>query len=217
MLTTRRTMFTLAAGAGAMLAGCSGAAGGAHADGEDASDMALGDTHAPLHLIEYASITCPHCREFHDRNWAKLKAAYIDPGKVRFVFREFPTNPEELAVAGFQVARCGGRTPAQYFTMLDVLFDQQIPLFDAYGQGAVKDKLLAIAKSSGLSEQQFNACIADPDGVKRIQDTVQKGETVFKVTGTPTFILNGEKLDPKYGDYAELSKLLDSKLAKKGA
>src|SRR5262245_20812558 len=108
MLATRRHMLAIACAFPA-LAACQNKGGGAA--GEAAGDMAIGDPKAPVQLIEYASVTCPHCREFHDRTWAKLKANYIDTGKVRFIFREFPTAPEELAVAGFQVARCGNRTP----------------------------------------------------------------------------------------------------------
>jgi protein-disulfide isomerase len=210
MPTPRRNIF-LALIALAALAACGGkSAPAAGAAGE----MALGKADAPVTLIEYASVTCSHCREFHEKVWPGLKANYIDSGKIRFVFREFPTAPPEVAVAGFQVARCNAPTPEQYFQRLDVLFDQQEQVFAALQQGRVRDQLLTIAKSAGLTEDQFNACVADAAGVKRIQDTVAKGESDFKIEGTPTLILNNEKLTaPESYSYEGLSKMIDAKLA----
>jgi protein-disulfide isomerase len=216
MFATRRRL-VLTAAAGALLAACQPSGGGkVSAAGEDPSDMAIGDPNAPVKIIEYASVTCPHCREFHETVWPSLKANYIDTGKVRLIFREFPTNPAELAVAGFQVARCGGKGPEQYFTMLDALFDQQIAIFQAFEQGAAKDKLLAIAKSAGISDDQFAKCVGDPEGVKRIDETVQNAQTRFKVDGTPTLIVNAEKLTAAQTfDYATLAKLIDAKIGGK--
>jgi protein-disulfide isomerase len=175
--------------------------------------MAIGDPKAKVQLIEYASVTCSHCREFHEKVWPALKANYIDQGKVRFVFREFPTNPVEIAVAGFQVARCAADAPEKYFSVLDVLFDQQNAVFDALERGGARDVLLNIAKSAGVSEDKFNACITDPAGVKRVQATVDRGEKLYKVQGTPTLILNGQKLeDPSAYTYDGLAKLIDAKL-----
>src|SRR5262249_50923061 len=92
------------------LSACNGSGGSA---ASSASDMTIGSASAPAKLIEYASVTCPHCREFHATVWDQLKTNYIDTGKVQFTFREFPTPPPQVAVAGFQIARCGGATPEQ--------------------------------------------------------------------------------------------------------
>ncbi len=208
----RRTLLG-GASAAALLAGCGG--GGATAAGDDPGDMTIGDPAAPVKLIEYASATCPHCAEFHKLIWPQLKANYIDTGKVRFTFREFPTSPEELAVAAFQTARCGNASPDKYFSRLGVIFDQQVPMFEAYGKGQGREYLLAFAQSSGLSEDQFSKCVSDPDGIKRIDAIVQKGIKEFKVSGTPTLVLNGQTLSQEYLSYPALSKLIDEKIAGK--
>ncbi|MBS0385451.1 MAG: thioredoxin domain-containing protein, partial [Proteobacteria bacterium] len=136
------------------LAACSGgnSAGGGNAPGPD--DMVLGSPSARATLIEYASATCPHCAHFHETVWDQLKTNYIDTGKLRFIFREFPTPPEAVAVAGFQLARCGGATPEQYFARLGEIFRQQRDMFASGTMEGVRAKLLEIGASSGLSEQQ---------------------------------------------------------------
>jgi protein-disulfide isomerase len=209
MFATRRRLL-MTASAGLLLAACQGKT---TADQDDASDMTLGDPRAPVRIVEYASVTCPHCKEWHDTVWPQLKQNYIDTGKVRFIFREFPTNPELLAIAGFQLARCGGRTGEQYFNMLDVLFAQQIPLYDAYAQGKAKEKLLEIAKSSGMSEDEFTKCVEDPEGAKRINQTIDNGRTRFNITGTPTFIVNGKVAGADAVQYATLAKLIDKEIS----
>ena len=99
----------------------SGAGGAAPAGG----DMIMGQETAPITIIEYASTTCPHCKHFHETVMPGLKANYIDPGKVKFIFREFPTPPVAIAVAQFQIARCAGKD--KYFALLDTFFKEQPP------------------------------------------------------------------------------------------
>lgn len=199
-------------GAGALgLIGCDGANGQA---GASAGDMAIGAENAPATLIEYASVTCPHCREFHDRVWDQLKANYIDTGKLRFIFREFPTPPPQVAVAGFQIARCGGATPEQYLTRVGVLFDQQQAIFASGTMEGVRQKLVEIGQGAGLSEQQVMECISDQAGAERIRNTVEEGTRQFQITGTPTLILNGQKLtDPSAMTYEGLSHMIDQAIA----
>src|SRR5947209_14674871 len=84
-------------------------------------EMALGDPQAPITVIEYASMTCPHCAHFHLTTFPELKKRYIDTGKVRFVFREFPLDP--VATGAFMLARCAGND--RYFALLDLLFHEQ--------------------------------------------------------------------------------------------
>jgi protein-disulfide isomerase len=210
---SRRSLL-LATAAATFTAACNGSNGGAAAS---AGDMAIGAENAPVTLIEYASVTCPHCREFHDTVWDSLKEHYIDTGKVRFIFREFPTPPQQVAVAGFQLARCGGATPDQYFTRLDALFGQQVNIYTAMESGgaeAVRSKLIEIGGATGLSADQVTACIADEAGAERIRQTVETGQSQFNVTGTPTLILNGEKVtDPSAVTYEGLSRLIDAKIA----
>ena len=210
---SRRSLL-LATAAASFTAACNGSGGGAAAS---AGDMALGVENAPVTLIEYASVTCPHCREFHEAVWDQLKANYIDTGKLRFVFREFPTAPAQVAVAGFQLARCGNASADQYFTRLDVLFEQQVNIFTAMessGAEGVRSKLIEIGGATGLSAEQVTACISDEAGAERIRQTVEAGQSEFNITGTPTLILNGEKVtDTAAFTYEGLARLIDAALA----
>ncbi len=193
------------------LAACGGANGQASASPDD---MGIGAADAPLTLIEYASVTCSHCRQFHETVWAELKANYIDTGKVRFIFREYPTAPAQIAVAGFQIARCGGASPEQYLTRVGVLFEQQQAIFASGTMEGVRQKFVEIGAGAGLSEPQVMECISDPTGAERIRRTVENAERDFEISGTPTFILNGEKLtDPSIMTYDGMSRALDAAIA----
>ena len=175
--------------------------------------MVLGSPSARLTLIEYASAACPHCAHFHETVWDQLKANYIDSGKVRFIFREFLTAPPAVALAGFQLARCGGATPEQYFARLGEIFRQHDAMFASGTMEGVRSKLLEIGASSGLSEQQVMQCISDDAGPERIR-RIEEGSRQFNVEGTPTLILNGRKLDdPSDLTYEGLSHTLDAALA----
>lgn len=174
----------------------------------------LGDAAAPVEIVEYASTTCPHCAEFHEAVWDQLKTNYIDTGKVRFIFREFPTPPAQVAVAGFQLARCNGATPEQYFTRVGVLFEQQRSILSGGTMDSVRQSLIQIGAAAGLSEAQVMDCITDEAGAERIQATVESGTREFDITGTPTLILNGEKLtDPSTMTYEGLARAIDAAIA----
>lgn len=221
----RRELLIGAAGA-ALLGGAFGLAacnqgGGSNATSPD--DMILGQANAPVTLIEYASATCPHCAEFHHLAWEGLKTNYIDTGKVRYIFREYPTPPEAVAVAGFQLARCGGASPEQYMNRVGEIFRQQPDIFTALRAGSlegVRAKFFEIGSSAGLSEEQVNACITDESGAARVRRVVD-GAAPFNVTGTPTLILNGRKLEGAEGaqavtSYEGLAALIDAALAQHG-
>lgn len=197
-------------GAGLLAAGCSKSGGGGVAEG----DMMLGQESAPVTIIEYASVTCPHCREFHTDVWPRLRANYIETGKVKFVFREFPTPPEQVAVAGFQLARCGGASSQQYFERIDALFDQQRAIYATFQTpGALRDKLVEIGAAAGLSRQQVLDCISDPAGAERVRATVADGSKQFNITGTPTIIVNGKKLeDVNIYSYDVVAPIIDAAL-----
>ncbi|MFZ4601435.1 MAG: DsbA family protein [Caulobacterales bacterium] len=202
----------LALGLGAAVAACAPSGGGKATAA--AGDMALGNPASKVTLIEYASVTCSHCAEFKKNVWPQLKANYVDTKKINFIFREFTTPPNEVSAAGFLVARCGNPTPDQYFTRLEVLFDQQTAVFEALQAGQVRVALLNIAKSAGLTEEQFNACVTDQAGIARIKAGEEVALKEFNITGTPSLILNGEKLnDPSAYTYEGLAKLIDAKLA----
>jgi protein-disulfide isomerase len=158
-------------------------------------DMTLGDEKAPVTIIEYASMTCPHCADFHEHTYPELKKRYIDTGKVRFIFREFPLD--KLAAAGFMLARCGQEAKSdadakpdssKYFAMVDTLFAQQ----REWVVQRPLQPLLSIAKQAGFSEQTFNECLKNQQLLNGIEETRTRAAEKFKVESTPTFFINGK-------------------------
>jgi protein-disulfide isomerase len=210
MQADRRQFIVLTAAAGA-LAAC-GADQGKAAVAQ--GDIVLGRADAPVTMIEYASTMCPHCEEFHRTILPQLKANYIDTGKVKYIFREFATEPREFAYAGFLMARCVGTTPEKYHDMLGVLFQQQRAIFEAARAGQGREKLLEIAGAAGMSEAQFNACVTDPAGIERIRGVEENAIEQFKLQGTPTIIIDGEvipnTIQAPY-TYASLAARIDAK------
>lgn len=146
-------------------------------------DMVMGDPKAKVTVIEYASITCPHCARFNAEVFPAFKAKYIDTGKVRFVFREFPTEPAELAAAGFLIARCA--PTSRYFTVIDTLFKGQDELFKSRQS---KPYLLAAGKAGGMNETQVEACLNDKAKLDALNDRVRAAEQA-QIDATPTFII----------------------------
>lgn len=146
-------------------------------------DMAQGDEKAPVTIIEYASMTCPHCAAFHATTYPELKKRYIDTGKVRFIFREFPLD--QLALAGFLLARCAG--PDKYFPMIDTLFQLQ----KEWVTQKPLAPLLAIAKQAGMSEPAFNECLQNQKLIDGLEDVRQRAMKL-KVESTPSFFINGK-------------------------
>lgn len=176
-------------------------------------DVTLGSPQAPATLIEYASASCPHCAHFHETVFGQLKTNYIDTGKVYFVFREMLTEPGAVALAGFQVARCNGATADQYFSRLGEIFTGQQAMFAAGTMQAVLDTMLRVGADGGLSHDQVMQCINDPTAVERLRRFLTSANQ-FNVTGTPTLILNGQKLeDPAALTYDGLSRLIDQAIA----
>jgi protein-disulfide isomerase len=148
-------------------------------------DKIQGDAKAPVTIIEYASLTCPHCEHFHATVYPVLKKNYIDTGKVRFIFREFPRDPVDIGA--FMLARCA---PAdKYFPMIDVLFDQQKNW--AFTKDAAK-QLLMIAKQAGFTEESFDKCLSDKKLAEDIRNVGKHGYEKFKVDSTPTLFINGQ-------------------------
>ncbi len=146
-------------------------------------DKMLGNADAPVTIVEYASMTCPHCAHFHETTLPELKAKYIDTGKARLIFREFPFDPR--AEAGFMLARCSGDN---YFPMIDVLFKQQRNWATVEN---AKDALLQISKLAGFSQESFEACLTDQKLLDDVRSVQKRGSDEFKVDSTPTFFING--------------------------
>ena len=153
-------------------------------------EISLGAANAPVTIIEYASVTCPHCAHFNADVFPALKARYVDTGKVRYVFREAPIHPTEDA-AGFLVARCSG--PAKYLAVTDALFRNQSLLFDKQD---VNGWLMAGARVGGLSEEQMKACVTDAKAIEAFNTRAEKAMTADKIDSTPTVIVNGKRIDP---------------------
>src|SRR5262245_32885593 len=148
-------------------------------------DQVLGAADAPVTIVEYASMTCPHCAHFHETVFPELKKRYIDTGKVRFIFREFPLDP--LAAAGFMLARCAGE--GKFFPMVETLFSQQ----KTWAVQKPLPPLLAIAKQAGFTQQSFEQCLANQKLLEDIEKTREIASTKFGVNSTPTFFINGKK------------------------
>ena len=147
-------------------------------------EMALGAENAPVTIIEYASMTCPHCATFHEKTYPELKKRYIDTGKVRFIFREFPLDP--LAAAGFMLARCAGKD--KYFPLIETLFQKQ-------REWVVQKPLaplLAIAKQAGFTQESFEKCLANQQVLDGIDNVRQRAVQKLNVSSTPTFFINGK-------------------------
>lgn len=176
---------------------------------ELAGEHAIGNSNAPVTLIIYASVTCPHCAHWFTSTWSDLKANYIDKGKVRVVFREFPTAPAQLAVAGFQIANCAPEE--EYFPIIEHLMTEQENIIEAVKGGKGLETFLAIAKMAGVnSEADMNACFDSQSGygkINRSMDLAKSGN----IQSVPNFIINGAQYTES-ADYLPLSKHLESLL-----
>ncbi|SCY37128.1 DsbA family protein [Rhizobium sp. NFACC06-2] len=149
-------------------------------------EAALGDANAPVKIVEYMSMTCPHCANFHNKTFEEIKKKYIDTGKVYFVLREFPFDPR--AAAAFMLARCAPE--GQYFPFVSMLFKQQQSW--AVAQDA-RAALLQMSKMAGFSQESFEACLTNQKLLDDVNATMQRGATEFGINSTPTFIINGKK------------------------
>lgn len=176
-------------------------------------DMTLGALDARVRLVEYASLTCPHCAVFHADVFPRIKAEYIDSQRISFTLREFPTAPAPVSIAMFQLARCGGADAATYFERVGVLFQQQRAILSTgTGQGVV-NALVGLGRAWGLSEEQVMAAIMDQAAVARIQATVNDGVQRFDIHGTPAIVLNEQPLrGPTSVTYAGLSDAISAAL-----
>jgi protein-disulfide isomerase len=149
-------------------------------------EMAMGPDDAKVTVIEYASASCPHCANFYKKTFPALKSEYIDTGKIRFVFREFPHNPP--ALAAFMLARCAPKE--KYFPMVDLYFVEQ----EAWLANP-KDGLYSIAQRAGFTPATFEACLKNEDvknGIIAVRDTAAEK---FGVDSIPTFFINGKRID----------------------
>ena len=195
---TRRVFSAAALTAALALGACGGgndAPGNGQTGYERASDRGLGSADAPVTMIEYASVACGHCAAFHEEVYPTLKEDYIDTGRLRFVFREMITGSPQFAIAGFSLAHCVPED--RYFDAVDLLFQQQRAIFQAaQTQGNARGQYLAIARSLGLSEQDFMSCLNNEEINAEIVAAHDQA-IADGVDGTPRFMFNGEMLESR--------------------
>lgn len=153
-------------------------------------DVWLGDENAPVTVIEYASMTCPHCAAFHNEVYDAFKEKYIDTGLVRFTLREFPIDPPQvpLSAAAFMLTRCA---PGEngYYALIDLLFENQ-PMWAGVSEPI--PPLLQLAQQSGFTEESFSACLNDQEVLDAVYWVYDRGADLG-VNATPTFFINGDQ------------------------
>lgn len=182
--------------------------GGTAANGLSDAGYSVGDAKAPVTVIEYGSLTCPHCARWEEEVWPAFKAKYVDTGKVHYIFREFLIHEQEDA-AGALLARC---VPAdKYFPTVQAIFRTQPQIFAGDTRGA----LLHVAQSQGMTEAQFTTCLSDTKGLAAVGARQQKALDEFHITGTPTFIINGKVFDSGEMPLDKISAAIDPLLPKK--
>lgn len=176
----------------------------------EGTDMVMGAPNAPVTLIEYASLTCPHCRAFATETFPKLKAEYIDKGLLKYIYRDFPLDGAALQAS--KIARCAG--PERYFTFIEVIFAQQPNWIRASSMQAAVQNLKPLARLGGMSDAAFDACIANTDVENIVLTQRQTGEKEWQVDATPTLIVNGSKYKGsyEYGDFDQFLRPLAGKV-----
>jgi protein-disulfide isomerase len=155
-------------------------------------DMTMGKDDAPVTVIEYASMTCPHCAHFTVETFPKFKEKYIDTGKVKYIFREFPLDP--LAAGASMLARCADKD--KYFSLIELLFSTQ----NTWAVQQPLEPLFNVVKQAGYSRDAFNACLdtRNNENSKKILSAIEsvrnRASDVLKVNSTPTFFINGKRI-----------------------
>lgn len=209
--------------AGLLVAGCGNAATKgsdkaaptpiAGGDSIAATDMVLGDPNAKVTLIEYASVTCPHCAAFHEQVMPAIKEKYIATGKVKLVFREFPTAPANYSLIGSVLARCAAEKsgPDAYFLIVDALFRTQ----QQWIKENPKTELVKIVGQAGMDEAALDQCLQRKELVEIINANAKGGMEKYDINGTPQFILDGEKM--AYKTKEEFEQLIAAAVEKAGA
>jgi len=165
------------------------------------TDRILGNRDAPVTIVEYASLTCPHCAHFETAILPELKRDYIDTGKVRLVYRDFPLDQLALVAAG--VARCA--PPERYFGLLSMLFEGQESWARSPDPVAA---LVRFGKLAGLSEEKVRSCIEDTALLDQIVAERLEGERMFGISSTPSFVIDGRKYSGAL-DAAQFRAVLD--------
>jgi protein-disulfide isomerase len=170
-------------------------------------ELTLGPADAKVTVVEYASMTCGHCAHFAKEVWPEFKKKYVDSGKIYFVFREFPLD--NLAAAASMLARCTGGDKT--FPLIEILFEKQTEW--AFGEGNPVPKLFEIAKQAGFTQESFDKCLRDQKLLDDITAGRSRAADVFGVSATPTFFINGKRLQDA-PTIAAFDKMIEPLLAK---
>src|SRR3569623_192870 len=176
------------------LAACSKSVAGAGGAALTKDDIDLGNPNAKVTVVEYASVGCPVCAKWQKEVFPAFKAKYVDSNKVHYVFREMLVGggaEVQVAASGFLLARCAGKD--KYFSVTDAIFNDQQQAFEA-----PRETLLDVAKSVGMTEDQFNKCITDEKAIQALNDRVDHHNRDDKVNSAPTFDINGKQMEPGY-------------------
>lgn len=153
-----------------------------------AGDMSLGDPKAKVEVVEYASLTCPHCAAFNRDVFPAFKAKYVDTGKVRYTLKEMLTAPPEVAAAGFITARCAGKD--KYFASVDAIFRSQEAMYVESPLAVLQ----RVGKTQGLTEDQLMVCLRDKAAIDAVYDRTIRAGDQDKIEGTPTLVVNGKRV-----------------------
>ncbi len=204
MRISMQTTFRAAAAlvAVAMLGSCSGKP--ASITDLRPDDMTMGNPDAKVTLVEYASPACPICADFNQNLWPQVKAKYVDTGKVRYIYRPMPMGVETIAISGELLAKCAGKD--KYFNVIDAVMRGQDVFYKHHTietDAFARPVLLDIAKSAGMSEDDFTKCVTNQDNVKKLQARFRTYEDTDRVLETPTFFVNGNKLTRSKGDISD--------------
>ncbi len=194
-----RRFVLLLAGATLALSACNSGSetptntGGADSEYTVADDYILGDANAPVTLVEYASVGCGACAVWHKSVYPEIKSQYIDAGKVKYVYRPFPAGQPEMAQAGHKLALCADRN--KFFKNIKLQFDRQSQIMDMGRRpDGLRQAYVSLAKASGLSEDEFIACMGNEEISERYEAFIQLGYDQG-VNSTPSIFINGERTD----------------------
>jgi protein-disulfide isomerase len=170
-------------------------------------EKALGSADAPVTLYEHSSLTCSHCAAFHRETYPRLKKEYIDTGKLRLVYRDYPLG--QLALVAAMLPHCAG--PERYFGFLQVLYRGQ-------DQWSRSDnplrELETVARLAGMSKAEFDACLSDKELYRAIRERAQDDQTVYGIQGTPTFRIEGKQLSGAR-PFEDFQEIIEAALAAK--
>ncbi|MEO9779075.1 MAG: DsbA family protein [Sedimentitalea sp.] len=187
--------------------GAANAQDAAEVDTSTIVEMVQGAEDAPITMIEYASFTCPHCAAFHQGTYQEIKKNYIDTGKVKLIYREVYFDKYGLWAS--MVARCGG--PEKFFGISDLIYKGQSDWSKLGSAPEIVNEFRKIGRLAGIGEEELDVCLQDGENAQTLVAWYQENAEADEVTGTPSFVINGEKVANQ--SYAEFAKLFDAELA----